>query len=279
MSKARYACVALLLSAACQRTHPGVRPEAAPAAPTSLVAPPDVKAPPPDAQRTASGLATKVLQPGHGGDHPEPQDLVEVHYTGWTPDGKMFDSSVPDNAVAQFAVEGVIPGWQEALQLMVAGEKRRLWIPSNLAYGDKPQGKAPAGPLVFDVELLKVIKKPRPLPAPEDVAAPPPGAPTTPSGLSYKVISKGSGKRHPRPEQSVEVDYTGWDSAGKMIDSTKLAGHPATFRAGGLGKGWTEALAVMVEGEKARFWMPAKVVGWGGPAPMVVYDIELRAIK
>jgi FKBP-type peptidyl-prolyl cis-trans isomerase len=277
--KASYACVVLLslLSLSACRSH-----RAAPgpsAAPPSVAAPPDVKAPPADAQRTASGLATKVLQPGRGGEHPEPQDLVEVHYTGWTPDGKMFDSSIPDNSVAQFSVEGVIPGWQEALQLMVAGEKRRLWVPANLAYGDKPQGKAPAGPLVFDVELMKVIKKPRPLPAPDDVAAPPAGAPQTPSGLSYKVLTKGTGKQHPRPDQAVEVDYTGWDSHGKMIDSTKTGGRPATFRAGGLGKGWTEALAVMVEGEKARFWMPAKVVGWGGPAPLVVYDIELRAIK
>jgi FKBP-type peptidyl-prolyl cis-trans isomerase len=282
MSKVTRAFAALFLVSACRggQPTPAPRPATPPTSSTpSIAPPPDVKEAPADAQRTASGLATRVLRPGRTPEHPESQDLVEVHYTGWTPDGQMFDSSVPENTVAQFSVEGVIPGWQEALKMMTPGETRRLWVPAKLAYGPDGRGKAPGGPLVFDVELLKIIKKPRPLPAPEDVAAPPKGAPKTRSGLVYKILEKGTGKRHPRPEQSVEVDYTGWDSAGKMIDSTKTAGRPATFRAGGLGVGWTEALAVMVEGEKTRFWMPARVVGWGGPAPTVVYDIELRAIK
>ena len=75
-----------------------------------------------------------------------------MHYTGWTTDGKMFDSSVMRGQPATFPLNRVIPGWTEGLQLMVVGEKRRFWIPEKLAY----QGKegAPKGMLVFDVELL-----------------------------------------------------------------------------------------------------------------------------
>src|SRR5919108_733377 len=111
--------------------------------------PPDVAAPPGDAKKTASGLAYKVLQPGEGSRHPSASSQVTVHYTGWTTDGKMFDSSVVRGQPATFPLNGVIPGWTEGLQLMVEGEKMRLWIPEQLAY----KGKSPPfGMLVFDVE-------------------------------------------------------------------------------------------------------------------------------
>ena len=82
--------------------------------------------------------------------------MVDVHYTGWTTDGKMFDSSVLRGKSAQFPLNAVIKGWTEGVQLMVEGEKTRFWIPSELAYGNRP-GR-PQGTLVFDVELLKIIK-------------------------------------------------------------------------------------------------------------------------
>ena len=95
-----------------------------------------------------------VLQPGTGTRHPRPTDRVTVHYTGWTTDGKMFDSSVARGEPSTFGVDRVIAGWSQGLQLMVEGEKRRFWIPESLAY----QGQAgqPAGMLVFDVELLRI---------------------------------------------------------------------------------------------------------------------------
>lgn len=119
----------------------------------SLPAPPDVAAPPAGSLRTISGLSTLVLQPGAGTRHPRPSDRVTVHYTGWTTDGKMFESSLSSQP-ASFAVSEVIPGWTEGLQLMVEGEKRRFWIPEALAY--KGQAGAPQGMLVFDVELIKI---------------------------------------------------------------------------------------------------------------------------
>ena len=121
---------------------------------TTLPPPSDVAAPPADAQKTASGLAHKLLQPGKGETHPAKTDRVTVHYTGWTTDGKMFDSSVARKAPASFGLNRVIPGWSEGVQLMVVGEKRRFWIPEALAY--KGAEGRPKGMLVFDVELLDI---------------------------------------------------------------------------------------------------------------------------
>jgi FKBP-type peptidyl-prolyl cis-trans isomerase len=117
-------------------------------------APSDVAAPPADAIRTPSGVAYKVLREGTGTRHPSKRDTVVVHYSGWTTDGQMFDSSVMRDEPAEFAVDAVIPGWTEVLQLMTTGEKVRVWIPEKLAYKGKP-GR-PAGMLVFDVELIGI---------------------------------------------------------------------------------------------------------------------------
>jgi peptidylprolyl isomerase len=104
-------------------------------------------------------LAYKVLKPGKGKDHPTGTSRVTVHYSGWTKDGKMFDSSVQRGAPASFSLNGVIPGWTESVQLMVEGEKTRFWIPGNLAYGDTPKRPgAPSGQLTFDIELLQIQK-------------------------------------------------------------------------------------------------------------------------
>ena len=122
----------------------------------ALPAPDDVAAPPSDSETTDSGLASKVLQAGNGSVHPGPTSNVTVHYTGWTTDGQMFDSSVARGAPATFPLNRVIRGWTEGLQLMVVGEKRRFWIPADLAYGTNPRPGAPQGMLVFDVELLGI---------------------------------------------------------------------------------------------------------------------------
>jgi FKBP-type peptidyl-prolyl cis-trans isomerase len=116
--------------------------------------PDDVAAPPPEADRNASGLASKVLQPGTGTRHPRPNSRVLVHYTGWTTDGREFDSSVARGEPIAFGLHEVIPGWTEGVQMMVEGERRRFWIPEHLAYKGAPG--APAGMLVFDIELIRI---------------------------------------------------------------------------------------------------------------------------
>ncbi len=109
---------------------------------------------------TESGLQYEVLESGKG-DSPKASDNVEVHYTGKLIDGTVFDSSVERGVPASFGVTQVIPGWVEALQLMHEGDKWRLYIPSDLAYGPNGAGGVigPNMTLIFDVELLRVIKK------------------------------------------------------------------------------------------------------------------------
>uniref|UniRef100_UPI003FEFA689 FKBP-type peptidyl-prolyl cis-trans isomerase n=1 Tax=Candidatus Limisoma sp. TaxID=3076476 RepID=UPI003FEFA689 len=109
---------------------------------------------------TESGLQYELLESGKG-DSPKASDNVEVHYTGKLIDGTVFDSSVERGVPASFGVTQVIPGWVEALQLMHEGDKWRLYIPSDLAYGPNGAGGVigPNMTLIFDVELLRVIKK------------------------------------------------------------------------------------------------------------------------
>jgi FKBP-type peptidyl-prolyl cis-trans isomerase len=128
---------------------------AAPAA-GAIPAPPDVAKAPDDAKTTASGIGWRVLKPGTGSIHPTATSTVTVHYTGWTPDGKMFDSSVARNEPATFRLDEVVRGWTEGVQLMVIGERRRFWIPGKLGYDEIDRPGAPKGMLVFDIELLDI---------------------------------------------------------------------------------------------------------------------------
>lgn len=241
-----------------------------------IPAPPDVAAPPANAVKTASGLASLVIKPGTGTGRPGPRDMVKVHYTGWTTDGKMFDSSVARGEPTEFPLDRVIRGWTEGVQLMVPGETRRFWIPEALAY----QGKRdPRGMLVFDVELISIQKSPTE--APPDVKAAPADAKKTSSGLAYRVLQPGTGTAHPKATNEVTVHYSGWTTDGKLFDSSVLRGKPATFPLNGVIAGWTEGVQLMVVGEKTRFWIPEKLAYQGKSAPfgLLVFDVELIAIK
>jgi peptidylprolyl isomerase len=253
--------------------------------PTPISAPEDVNAPSVDAETSASGLASKVLTPGKGTTHPAKTDLVTVHYTGWTTDGKMFDSSSTTGKPATFPLDKVIAGWTEGVQLMVAGEKRRFWIPQELAYKGK-EGR-PGGMLVFDVELISFnAPTPKETPSdptkvPDDVKRPPADAKRTSSGLSYKILRPGAGARHPAATSSVTVHYSGWKTDGELFDSSYVRHEPATFRLNRVIPGWTEGVQLMVEGEKRRFWIPESLA-YAGNGPVtgdLVFDIELVKIN
>jgi peptidylprolyl isomerase len=243
-----------------------------------IPAPPDVKAPPANAAKTPSGLASVVIKPGSGKTRPGKTDLVTVHYSGWTTDGKMFDSSVVRGEPATFPLDRVIAGWTEGVQLMVAGETRRFWIPEALAYRGQ---RDPRGMLVFDVELISFKAAPTPPTVPSDVKAPPKDAKKTASGLAYKVLTPGKGTRHPTAASSVTVHYSGWTTDGKLFDSSVTRGEPITFPLSGVIAGWTEGVQLMVEGEKARFWIPENLAyrGQSPPFGMLVFDVELIKIQ
>src|SRR5947209_16006695 len=138
----------------------------------------------PGVKTTASGLEYKVIKEGTG-PTPKPTDMVTVNYRGTLIDGTEFDSSYKRGQPATFPVNGVIKGWTEALQLMKVGSKYQLWIPSNLAYGERSVSPelGPNATLIFEVELMDA--KPPPTPAPpsspgSSKAAPPPASKGTP---------------------------------------------------------------------------------------------------
>jgi peptidylprolyl isomerase len=246
--------------------------------PEPIPPPPDVAAPPEDAQKSASGLAWKVLEPGKGDARPGASDAVTVHYTAWTADGKMFDSSHAREMPSTFLLGNVIKGWGEGVQMMTVGEKRRFWIPEELAF--RGLSGRPQGMVVFDVELLDILGDPKV--APPDVGEPPSDAKRTASGLAYKVLRPGTGSSHPDKNSRVTVHYTGWTASdGKMFDSSVVRGAPATFGLNEVIQGWTEGVQLMVVGERTRFWIPARLAYQDrkGPQGMLVFDVELLAIR
>ncbi len=110
-------------------------------------------------QVTNTGLQYLVLVAGEGTIKPTANDQVKVHYHGTLIDGTVFDSSVDRGQPLEFGLNQVIAGWTEGLQLMVVGEKTRLFIPSELAYGNSTTGKIkPGSTLIFDVELLAITQ-------------------------------------------------------------------------------------------------------------------------
>lgn len=242
--------------------------------------PTDVKAAPQDAVKTPSGLASKVLSKGSGSAHPAAADTVTVHYSGWTTDGKLFDSSVKRGEPTSFPLNGVIKGWTEGVQLMVEGEKRRFWIPADLAYGENPGGGRPGGTLVFDIELLSIKKAPK---APELTA--PADAEKLPSGVSVKTLVKGTGTQSPKIEDTVKLRISLWSPSGELLQSTDEDGRPAELpldklRIGGL----PDAIKTMVAGEKKVAWIPAAVAFGGNlppgaPAGGIVVEVELLSFK
>ena len=244
-------------------------------------APDNVGAAPADASKTESGLASIVLKKGTGTENPTATDTVKVHYTGWqSSDGMMFDSSLKRGQPAEFPLNQVIKGWTEGVQLMVAGEKRRFWIPAELAYGKTPSRPgAPSGDLTFDVELLEIIKPPE---TPKELVAPA-DALATKSGLKSKILKPGEGEATPTATDMVTVHFTGWKADGEFLLTTTREPSPRKFPIDQMPmKGWVEGIQLMKKGEKRRFWIPAVLAfGAEGKAPAgapvgdLIFDFEL----
>jgi FKBP-type peptidyl-prolyl cis-trans isomerase len=246
------------------------------ARPAADAPPPDLKSPPPDAEKTASGLVTKVLKAGRGEKKPRARDSVRVQYTGWKPSGDVISSSSKDGGAQTFALSGVVPGWSEGLQLMRVGEKRRLWIPNHLYYD---RSGRPPSTVVYDIELLEIIEG-QARPSPPDVAAAPKGATRTKRGLAYVVLSPGSGADEEKPNawDRVTLSYAGWTSSGELFDSAD----EAVFDVDAVMPGWTELLQRMTEGERVRAWIPEALADAGRngrPPGDVVFELELLSIE
>jgi peptidylprolyl isomerase len=246
-----------------------------------------VAAPPKGAQRTKSGLASKVLKKGKGKSRPGKFDTVTMKYTGWTSDGRMFDNSESHGQAMVVPLNRTIHGFAEGVRLMVAGEKRRLWVPAKLAYGEKGSGaqtapRQPLGDLVFDVELVSFKKAPEPPEAPKDVGEIPADATRSASGLAWRVLEPGVGSEHPIETAVVEMTYTAWTADGEVVESSVLRGGLDTVGIRRLVPGWTEGMKLMVEGERRLFWIPENLAYQGQPhrpKGMLVVDVTLVQIR
>jgi FKBP-type peptidyl-prolyl cis-trans isomerase len=248
------------------------------------VASPTTLEPPDDAVIAQSGLVSEVIRPGVGERTPQGGDTVVMNFTGWTSDGERFDSTSTRGAPDRFRLETLSDGWREGVSQMVVGEKRRLWIPERLAFGSVPSPGRPSGDIVLEVELVDIVPAPK-APSDDELTKPPPDARQTASGLRYVVITEGAGTRRPTRDDQVLVHYSGWNSHGQLFDSSITRGEPVAFGVMEVIPGWTEMLELMVEGQRVRVWIPARLAYGdtparpGAPAGDLVFEIELLQIQ
>lgn len=211
---------------------------------------------------TTSGLKYSVLHKGEGTTSPKATDTVTVQYTGWLTDGTQFDSSRDRGQPAQFKLMQVIPGWSEGLALMHVGDRYKLTIPFDLAYGEsgRPPVIPPKSDLIFDVELLGI----EPGPVLPEFAMPGANAKSLPEGVRYEVLKAGHGDAG-AADAIIALDFTVWNSEGKVLDSSLLAGHPLKAPVAQLPLPFLQAAASVVKaGGEYRFFVPA---GQGIPSP------------
>lgn len=132
--------------------------------------------------------------------------------------------------------------------------------------------------LAGSVGCSRDAREPRGTLPPVDVAAPPPDAQVTPSGLAYRVLARGPVGRHPGSGSRVLVNYTGWTTDGAIVDGAPVGGPAVSFNLEETIPGWQEGLRLMTKGDKFRFWIPASLAYAGAPGKpkgMLVYDIYL----
>jgi peptidylprolyl isomerase len=240
-------------------------------------APEHLQAPPDDATKERSGLAWKPLEPGSGEARPQPDDRVKFHFDAWKPTGELATSTWRDGEPKEMRVRKIVSGYREALQGMAVGERRRVWIPGELAL-PKSKASSPLDRRVVDLTLVALAKAP---PAPKDLKRPPKAAKKTDSGLVYAELKAGEGMRSPEPKGAVTVRYAGWTKDGRCFDFTG-PDETASFGVEGVIAGWTEGLQLMVEGQRLRLWIPQELAYQGKrgkPKGPLVFDIELVSIQ
>lgn len=282
------AIATLVLAAplACRPTHgdaPPAPPEPAPpsaAAPSRPAAAPELPAePPPGATVSSSGVAVVLEDPGDTTtESPRWGDVVELRYRVWDDQGRMVGQSRAGRS-ERLAIAWLPAGWAEAMTSLHVGAHAHVWVPEAQAYASVSGG--PRGALRIDVHLLGVERTESVAATDVPLLTPPPNALYTASGIAFVVLRAGSGTRHPTREGRVTVHYEGWTADGNRFDSSYARGEPATFPLPAVIAGWQDAVPLMVEGEKTRFWIPAELAYGdvpGRPSGMLVFDIELVRI-
>jgi peptidylprolyl isomerase len=237
-----------------------------------------------DTITTASGLKYIVVKEGHPKNPvAKAGEVVTVHYTGYFKSGDIFDSSVKRGQPIKFTLgQGqVIKGWDEGLQLMRSGDKYRLIIPYQLAYGENGRGQSipPKSDLIFDVEM--VYNQPAIKIEPYNTE----GKDTITTETGLKMIPvKTTNLPMPKAGQLVTVHYTGYFENGEIFDSSVKRDDPIKFPVGQgkVIKGWDEAILNMKKGEKYRLVIPSSLAygerGAGGVIPpnaTLIFDVNL----
>ncbi len=241
---------------------------------------PELKVPDPKAKewkelKDSDGLKIWDVKEGKG-EASTAGALVTIHYTGWFPDGKIFDSSVQRETKATFPLARLIPGWQKGIPGMKPGGVRRLYVPWKLAYGEA--GRPPRIPekadLIFEVELFETRNLP-------DAKAKEWKAVTGAEGLKFWDTKEGKGDEA-KAGATVSIHYTGWTLDGKVFDSSVTRGEKAEFPLGSLIEGWQKGIPGMKPGGVRRLYIPWKMAygeqGSGDSIPPkadLIFEIEL----
>ena len=232
---------------------------------------------PEDAVKLDNGVAYRIVKNDPAARKLDETDLVALDFSGWTQnDGKRFQTSAEMGEPLMAPVNSMFPGWKSVLPNAHVGDVIQMWIPQEL--GISPNGEL-AGTLIFEV----TVQTATPLPiAPADVAAPGADTQKTESGISWRITTPGTGTEHPKPESTVKVHYSGWTTDGVMFDSSVARGEPIEFPLNAVIPGWSEAVQLMVVGEKRVVWIPEELAYKGqpgAPAGTLCFEIELLEIK
>lgn len=231
---------------------------------------PPPASPPADAVRLESGLVTQVRTPADGPTITAPADIVLLRYRGWTESGVLFEEVGWDRPIS-LPLNNSIVGWQQGIALMHEGETRRLWIPAELGFNGMT-GK-PAGTVIYDIELVRVIQNP-----PPSFRRPPSEATLSPSGLGWLQLAEGTGEESPGINSVVSVHFTSWKITGELVESTYFVGRPNRTVLSVAYLGWQEIIPQMLRGERRRLWLPDGMAYFtfsGKPLGSMIFDIEL----
>lgn len=235
------------------------------------------------AERTASGLVHDQLDPATSEERAAPHDRVRVRYVGRAENGWEFDSHKGRGAYAELAANEGFPGFREALQLLRVGEKRRFFIPEALAYKHYPG--AVRGDLIYDIELVEIVRMPAPPEVPADLLKPPDVERFDPElDFVQRTLMNGMSTQKPRGASSgLDVHYTCWTRSGERVISTIPQGRPyrAELSKLELMPGLADALRTMSIGEQRRLWLPPQQTAHEAGArkgEALVCDVELVAL-
>ena len=244
--------------------------------------PVDLKKPPADAVKTASGLIYKKTQLNAAGTAPKRNDTVLINYTGWKPStGETFYTNKSRGTPMPLNLSTTAPGFTEAMQLLKTGEKAILWVPASIGYKDVQKG-ATTETLVYEVEVVEV--HPAPV-VPADVAAAPANAETTKGGTKFVIVRPGTGTDKAKSWDNVTYNYTAWDDTGRMFETTEMKKRPSKIAPYRQAATLEEVLTMMTAGERVRVWStgekmaPNGKVAPGLPTGAVCYEIEVITIE